>query len=884
MRNAGFCRMCGGFVLAVVLCIVAQVAGAGSSQPNPVVGLTDPDPPIVTLPGAEPNRPDPRFGTVGREGAELLHMNWYATPGNPIDVPGGNQSKLWHVGVVPDQIDLATLGLPGVDTDEIPFGVIWSLLELPDDVGRAACLVVPFIGQEILNDPSVVAIRDVLFIISPTLFAIALEEGDVGGWDIVDADAMGVPGTLTIQFQPCENGGFTLSINFDVAWDVEIEIFGPNPTISFLSEFRIELPIRAVGTDPQSFVLAAMTPQSDDISIDTELIDFDATGIDFIDDYFSNLALFALAISGFSDNLEAAIEDDLGPLLASARFDVDISLFRAWVANTFFFGQSIPDQRDILRLMFDVESQLITFRILGEGRVGEFWAVGDAPNFYPYFKPRIYAEHYARYHDFIKTLDPTATVLTGGLTITEMIETPGSFAADYFALNVNNVLASSMLAGVIFDQTALQWYDAFAAALPAGVSSDLANLQLFPVGATVRQRVWSRSGNCGARWTVGDFDGDGRDDIMRHLTNAGGAQVLLSTGTGFSTPITWTSDGNCNARWTVGDFDGDGRDDIARNLTSFGGAEVYLSDGTKFSRTDVPGGAVLTNCSGNPARPWTGYGNRGRAWYVADANGDGNDDLFRQLTTAGGAEVLLSLGDRFEVPVRWNGYGNLGMRWYVGDFNGDGRDDIMRQFTPAGGADVFLSKLLRSGSAFVPAYYREDIDLDAIRTTLDNTVDAFHAREVSEVWIGAFGNLDWLMSESQVADLSYDTSELFKCQPRVSRWFWHASLPVDPVLGGPPTLSHLAVPAGPGELVATQVGAAYASAAEAPVLECELDVNLDECVDVSDVIAVIDATRGTAPYPESWYDVNRDGVLNIADARFVVTGFTNPSGASCTQP
>jgi hypothetical protein len=68
---------------------------------------------------------------------------------------------------------------------------------------------------------------------------------------------------------------------------------------------------------------------------------------------------------------------------------------------------------------------------------------------------------------------------------------------------------------------------------------------------------------------IGDFNGDGRDDIISFDTRSGNVYVGLSTlfgfwSEGFDSQWLWESD-FCRSGDTplVGDFNGDGRDDIA---------------------------------------------------------------------------------------------------------------------------------------------------------------------------------------------------------------------------------------------------------------------------------------------------------------------------------
>jgi hypothetical protein len=198
---------------------------------------------------------------------------------------------------------------------------------------------------------------------------------------------------------------------------------------------------------------------------------------------------------------------------------------------------------------------------------------------------------------------------------------------------------------------------------------------------------WSNAGTSGARWFVGDFNGDGLTDLARYTGSFGGAEVLLSNGSNaFASAGTWTGAGTHGAGWFVGDFNGDGRADLVRYTGQFGGAEVLLSNGTNaFTSAGV----------------WTGAGTYGAGWFVGDFNGDGKADLVRYTSQSGGAEVLLSNGTNAFVSAGiWTQAGTRGAGWFVGDFNGDGKSDLARYINSNGGAEVFLSN---GTNAFVSA-------------------------------------------------------------------------------------------------------------------------------------------------------------------------------------
>ena len=176
--------------------------------------------------------------------------------------------------------------------------------------------------------------------------------------------------------------------------------------------------------------------------------------------------------------------------------------------------------------------------------------------------------------------------------------------------------------------------------------------------------------NVSAHWQVagfGDFNGDGRDDILWRQDNGTITDWLGQTNGGFVGNADDASV-NVSAAWQVqgvGDFNGDGRDDILwrhdnGTITDWLGQADGGFVGNK--------GNVLTNVSAT----WQVQG-------VGDFNGDGRDDvLWRNddgivtnwLGTAKGGFVSNKANVLNDVSDGWHIQG-------VGDFNGDGRDDIL---------------------------------------------------------------------------------------------------------------------------------------------------------------------------------------------------------------
>jgi len=179
--------------------------------------------------------------------------------------------------------------------------------------------------------------------------------------------------------------------------------------------------------------------------------------------------------------------------------------------------------------------------------------------------------------------------------------------------------------------------------------------------------------------TVGDFTGDGRDDIAVFNPLSGAWRVLTSTGTAFdkATFATWDPAGE----WTVplaGDFDGDGRSDLASRDLRTGGWHVARSDGASFT-TDIWR-------SQRKIIDW-------RSLTAADFNGDGRTDIATWNSRSGVWRVLTSTGTGFTNNrfTQWSPTA----AWtdvVAGDFDGDGQSDLAARDGTSGAVMVAISE------------------------------------------------------------------------------------------------------------------------------------------------------------------------------------------------
>ncbi|MBD2412832.1 S8 family serine peptidase [Nostoc calcicola FACHB-3891] len=197
------------------------------------------------------------------------------------------------------------------------------------------------------------------------------------------------------------------------------------------------------------------------------------------------------------------------------------------------------------------------------------------------------------------------------------------------------------------------------------------------------------------KWVVGDFNGDGLDDLAKVFSEGGQASidVHVSNGSSFTIARWATRQGGFSneQKWLVGDFNGDGRDDFANvfNEDNQGSIDVYISKNGNF------GNARWATRQG-------GFWNS-QKWVAGDFNGDGLDDLAKVFGDAGQAsiDVHVSNGSSFTIgrwATRQGGFSNE-QKWLAGDFNGDGRDDFANVFNDVNQASIDVH--LSNGSSLI---------------------------------------------------------------------------------------------------------------------------------------------------------------------------------------
>ncbi|QLQ35328.1 LamG-like jellyroll fold domain-containing protein [Micromonospora robiginosa] len=174
----------------------------------------------------------------------------------------------------------------------------------------------------------------------------------------------------------------------------------------------------------------------------------------------------------------------------------------------------------------------------------------------------------------------------------------------------------------------------------------------------------------------GDFDGDGKPDIIYHLTGDANFYLLRGDGKGWwksseSLKITSTFGATAQMVFSPGDFDGDGKRDILFRKSTDN--NLYLVKGNGA-------GGWLT---GTPVQVGTGWGSAELIFSPGDFDGDAKPDVLYRKSTDKGLYIVKGngtggwlTGTSVLVTAGWSGFDAL---LSPGDFTGDRKADVIRR-------------------------------------------------------------------------------------------------------------------------------------------------------------------------------------------------------------
>jgi hypothetical protein len=204
------------------------------------------------------------------------------------------------------------------------------------------------------------------------------------------------------------------------------------------------------------------------------------------------------------------------------------------------------------------------------------------------------------------------------------------------------------------------------------------------------------SGSTEQQFLTGDVNTDGLTDVLQTYRGWGSIPMCRSTGVGWSclnAPATIYNSGDLEQRFATGDFNGDGRADVIQTYRGWGSIPVCRSTGAGWS------------CS-NPAATIYNSGSSEQQFLTGDFNGDGRTDVIQTYRGWGSIPLCLSTGAGWSCsnpPAAIYNSGSREQRFIATDVNGDGRTDVVQTYRGWGSYPVCFSTGAGWSCANIPA-------------------------------------------------------------------------------------------------------------------------------------------------------------------------------------
>jgi len=374
-----------------------------------------------------------------------------------------------------------------------------------------------------------------------------------------------------------------------------------------------------------------------------------------------------------------------------------------------------------------------------------------------------------------------------------------------------------------------------------------------------------------SEFAIADFTGDGLQDFIA-ATDENPARLYLFTRTGFSSfqqSFIATLDADSSGMtdyglgFTSADLDNDGDIDFLENIN------VEFTEGYWVAK----GNAYLNDGAGNFAKVqdafdfstifnhWT----LAKSSTLADVDGDGFPDMLASEQSSGGTVnsmvyLLKGKGDgTFQAPVHVFTTNRLpATHMTLGDFNNDGKvDALIGQDDDGDPGAVYLFFGKGNGSFVEPGREVFDVELGIESGSDQPGAGNFQAYDANND-----GILDIISAyKKKGIDDSDESSALVFIEGSGNGYFKAPQL-IDSSI-----------------IFRTAFQAPLNMPTDTFILQ-GADLNNDACVDRTDLTIILNDIRASAPH-DPYFDLNQDGIVNIADARNLVLLFSEPRGAAC---
>ncbi len=251
---------------------------------------------------------------------------------------------------------------------------------------------------------------------------------------------------------------------------------------------------------------------------------------------------------------------------------------------------------------------------------------------------------------------------------------------------------------------------------------------------------------------AGDFDGDGKADLVIPLGNSDTVSILKNTSSAgnisFSAPLNIKTTGTDNEECAIGDLDGDGKlDFVVSNGVGSSSFSVFRNTSTSgnisfASKIDFPSSGIASYIS------------------ISDLNADGKPDIALMSYDLSNIYTYINASTAgniaFNPKVSW--IIKIGLNHFsIGDLDGDGKPDLIITRQPGNGIVMVMRNTSTGGNlSFAPS-----VDIATVSFTRFTSIVDFDGDGKPEIAATNGDSVAVLRNLSTPGTLSFDLPKSF---------------------------------------------------------------------------------------------------------------------------